>query len=150
MSPPFPLVRESLELLVARADVMVISATPTDALQREWREHDLAAYVGLIAGQELGSKKEHLALAAPPEKYERDHVLMVGDAPGDLAAARANDALFYPIMPGEEDASWQRFYEEAVPRFFAGRYKGAYMDGLVTAFERHLPEFPPWKGISPG
>lgn len=142
--PPFPLVRESLEVLVARADVMVVSATPTEALEREWQEHDLAAYVGLIAGQELGSKKEHLEIAAARDKYARDHVLMVGDAPGDLAAAKANDALFYPIMPGQEDASWQRFYEEAIPRFFAKTYAGDYMAKLVEAFEAHLPSTPPW------
>ena len=38
---------------------------------------------------------------------------MVGDAPGDLKAAKANKALFYPINPGSEDASWKRFHDEA-------------------------------------
>jgi phosphoglycolate phosphatase-like HAD superfamily hydrolase len=142
--PPFPLVRESLEAMVARADIMVVSATPTEALQREWREHDLAAYVGLIAGQEMGSKKEHLAIAAPPQKYARDHVLMIGDAPGDLAAANANGVLFYPIMPGDEETSWRRLYDEALPRFFALTYAGAYMQALVDAFDRHLTDSPPW------
>ena len=45
---------------------------------------------------------------------------MVGDAPGDWNAAKANGVLFYPIDPGYEDESWQRFFEEALPRFFAG------------------------------
>jgi phosphoglycolate phosphatase-like HAD superfamily hydrolase len=142
--PPFPLVRESLERLAAKADVIVVSATPTDALIREWREHDLAPYVALIAGQELGSKKEHLALAATPEKYARDHVLMVGDAPGDLAAARANGVLFYPIMPGSEDDSWRQFYDEALSRFFGGTFQGEYMNHLIDAFEKLLPDQPPW------
>ena len=143
--PPFPCVRESLEALATRADVMVVSATPTEALQREWEEHDLAAYVRLIAGQELGSKKEHLAFGAAPEKYARDHVLMVGDAPGDLAAARANGVLFYPIMPGDEDASWQEFFENGMSRFFGGQYAGAYMQALVDKFEASLPDLPRWK-----
>ena len=143
--PPFPLVRESLELLAGKADVMVVSATPGEALRREWQEHELAQYVGLIAGQELGSKKEHLALAAGPDRYERDKVLMVGDAPGDRQAAEANGALFYPIDPGREDESWQRFFEEALPRFFAGRYAGAYMDEQIRRFEALLPEVPPWE-----
>jgi phosphoglycolate phosphatase-like HAD superfamily hydrolase len=142
--PPFPFVREVLEMLASRADVMVVSATPTEALVREWREHDIAPYVGLIAGQELGSKAEHLAHAAPPEHYPRDRVLLVGDAPGDLSAARANDALFYPIDPGDEDASWRRLHDEALPRFFAGTYAGAYMDALVERFLARLPETPPW------
>ncbi len=122
--PPFPLVRECLDLLAGRADVVVVSATPTEALQREWREHQLAPYVAQIAGQELGSKREILGLAAPPSRYERDKVLMVGDVPGDLAAARANGVLFYPIDPGLEDASWQRFYEECCPGSSRGRMPG--------------------------
>ncbi len=93
---------------------MVVSATPGEALQREWEEHDLAGHVALIAGQELGSKKEHLALAAPPDRYDRDKVLMIGDAPGDRQAAEANGVLFFPINPGDEDASWQRLYEEGL------------------------------------
>jgi phosphoglycolate phosphatase-like HAD superfamily hydrolase len=143
--PPFPLVRESLEAMAGRADVMVVSATPGEALTREWREHGLASYVGLIAGQELGSKTEHLALAAPPERYNRDKVLMVGDAPGDRKAAEANGVLFYPIDPGHEDESWQRFFDEAVARFFAGTYKGDYMAAQVARFEKLLPATPPWK-----
>ncbi len=142
--PPFPLVRESLEKLAGQADVMVVSATPGEALTREWAEHDLAQYVGLIAGQELGSKKEHLHLAAGPDRYERHHVLMVGDAPGDRAAAEANGVLFYPIEPGREDESWQRFYDEALPRFFGGTYAGPYMHGLIERFEALLPATPPW------
>lgn len=143
--PPFPLVRESLDLLAGRADVVVVSATPTDALEREWREHDLAPYVAQIAGQELGSKREILALAAPAGRYGRDKVLMVGDAPGDLQAARANGVLFYPVEPGREDASWQRFYEEALPRFFSGAYAGEYMDERIRQFQALLPETPPWR-----
>ena len=87
--PPFPFVRESLEKLSSRADMVVVSATPTEALQKEWREHNLAKYVKVIAGQEIGSKKEHLTLAAGG-KYKANYVLMIGDAPGDMQAARAN------------------------------------------------------------
>ncbi|MBV8609249.1 MAG: HAD family hydrolase [Singulisphaera sp.] len=142
--PPFPFVRESLERMAGKADVMVVSATPGDALHREWGEHGLAGFVALIAGQELGSKKEHLALAAGG-RYDQRKVLMVGDAPGDRAAAEANGVLFYPIEPGREEESWQRFYEEALPRFFGGTYAGDYMNAQVARFEAILPDTPPWK-----
>lgn len=142
--PPFPYVRESLQKASERADLIVVSATPSEALQREWREHDIAKYAAIIAGQELGSKKEHIQLAAGG-KYEPQHILMVGDAPGDLRAARTNGALFYPIMPGREDESWERFYNEALERFFAGTYAGDYEADLVRQFEALLPETPPWK-----
>ena len=142
--PPFPFVRESLEWLTKKADVMVVSATPGEALSREWQEHGLAGQVALIAGQEMGSKAEHLALATSG-RYDRERVLMVGDAPGDHQAALDNGVLFYPINPGFEDESWRRFYEEALPRFFAGTYAGDYRDGLVAQFSALLPEIPPWQ-----
>jgi phosphoglycolate phosphatase-like HAD superfamily hydrolase len=142
--PPFPFVRESLEFLADKADVMVVSATPGEALEREWDEHGLREHVALIAGQECGSKKEHLALTAVG-RYDPANILMVGDAPGDWNAAKANGVLFYPIDPGYEDASWQRFFEEALPRFFAGTYKGDYMDAQLERFGALLPERPPWK-----
>lgn len=100
--------------------------------------------MALIAGQECGSKKEHLALAAAG-RYEPTKILMVGDAPGDFAAATANGVLFYPIDPGYEDASWQRFFEEALPRFFTGTFAGEYMEAQVARFQALLPDKPPWK-----
>lgn len=142
--PPFPYVRESLELLVAKADVMVVSATPGEALNREWTEHGLKRFASVIAGQETGSKKEQLALATEG-RYDRAKVLMVGDAPGDRKAAEANGVLFYPIEPGREDESWRRFHDEALPRFLEGAYAGPYMNERVARFEALLPDRPPWK-----
>ena len=72
---------------------------------------------------------------------------MVGDAPGDLKAARANGALFYPIVPGDETTSWKRFFEEAIDKFISGQYAGEYEQQLIAEFEAHLPETPPWKTI---
>jgi len=143
---PFPYVRESLQAMVDRADMMVVSATPCAALEQEWNEHDIAQYVRLIAGQEMGSKTVHLQLAAAG-KYPSDHILMIGDAPGDMKAAKANNALFYPINPGDEERSWRRFYEEAMERFFAGTYAGDYEASLIAEFERYLPDTPPWKRV---
>jgi phosphoglycolate phosphatase-like HAD superfamily hydrolase len=142
--PPFPLVEETLQAMTGRADVLVVSATPSEALEREWLEHDIRQYVALIAGQEAGSKKEVLALTNGG-RYEKDHVLMVGDAPGDLAAAQANGVLFYPIEPGFEDESWQRFHDDALPRFFGGTFAGDYMAERVERFLALLPDKPGWK-----
>jgi phosphoglycolate phosphatase-like HAD superfamily hydrolase len=142
--PPFPFVRESLEKIAPLADVIVVSATPCEALTREWEEHDIAKYAEIIAGQEMGKKAQHLEYAAKG-KYEKNHVLMVGDAPGDMRAAKANDALFYPINPGDESKSWQRFYEEACEKFFNGQYAGAYEQKVIEEFDNYLPETPPWE-----
>jgi phosphoglycolate phosphatase-like HAD superfamily hydrolase len=142
--PPFPGVRGSLEKLAAKADCIVVSATPNEALEREWKEHDVDRFVAVIAGQERGKKTEHLALAAGG-KYPADRVLMIGDAPGDMKAARANNALFYPINPGHEEASWARFHDEAIDKFFACEYAGDYEAGLIAEFDKLLPEHPPWE-----
>jgi len=143
--PPFPLVRETLQTLADQADVIVVSATPGEALRREWEEHDLARYAAVIAGQEMGKKAEHLRYAAAG-RYEENHVLMVGDALGDFRAARENGALFYPINPGHEDESWERFYREALPRFLAGAYAGSYAEQRLAEFRTFLPSVPPWQG----
>jgi phosphoglycolate phosphatase-like HAD superfamily hydrolase len=115
-----------------------------EALTREWHEHDIAQYVRVIAGQEMGKKALHLELSTKGN-YAPDHVLMIGDAPGDMKAARANYALFYPINPGHEEASWERFHHEAFDKFIAGEYAGEYEDKVVGEFEALLPDLPPWK-----
>jgi hypothetical protein len=62
-----------------------------------------------------------------------------------LSAARANGALFYPINPGHEQESWQRFYDDAVHRFLASQYGGEYEAELIAEFEALLPSVPPWQ-----
>ncbi|MCZ7646729.1 MAG: HAD family hydrolase [Planctomycetota bacterium] len=142
--PPFPMVRESLQKLTGRADKIVCSQTPTEALVREWEEHGIQGFVEFICGQEMGTKTEHLAFASGG-KYEPGRVLMIGDALGDLKAAQGNKALFYPIMPGDEDASWTRFHDEAIDKFLGGAFAGDYQKQLIRDFEKRLPETPPWK-----
>jgi phosphoglycolate phosphatase-like HAD superfamily hydrolase len=146
--PPFPFVRESLEALAAQADTVVVSQTPTEALVREWEEHDLDKYVRAIAGQELGTKKQHLKMATAGH-YAPHHALMIGDAPGDLEAARANGALFFPINPGHEEESWRRFHQEALHKFLKDEFSGAYEAERMAEFMKLLPETPPWRKEKP-
>ncbi|MCU0918486.1 MAG: HAD hydrolase-like protein [Planctomycetes bacterium] len=141
--PPFSFVRESLQKLQGQADVVVLSTTPGETVLREWNEHDITKSVALIAGQEMGAKALQLQVVTKG-RYKENHVLMVGDAPDDLKAAKALNALFYPIIPGGEDEAWRRLHNEALDRFFRGQYAGAYERKLVDEFERRLPERPPW------
>jgi len=142
--PPFAFVRESLEKMQPVADIIVVSGTPCEALGREWEEHDIAKYAEIIAGQEMGTKEQQLEYATKG-KYEKNHVLMIGDAPGDKKAAKINDALFYPINPGNETKSWKRFYDEAFDKFMNGEYTGEYEERLIAEFDAYLPELPPWE-----
>jgi len=141
---PFPFVKDCLEKIKPLADAMVVSQTPFEALKREWEENKIDHYLRMIAGQEHGTKSEHLKYAAKG-KYPDDKILMIGDANGDLKAAKSNGVLFFPVNPGKEEESWEKLYKEGLNRFFAGTYKGVYEDELIKEFETYLPVHPHWK-----
>ena len=139
--PPFPTVKKCLERFAGQADMLVVSATPNAALETEWEEHGMAKFVRAICGQESGSKKETLAVA---KHYEENQSLMLGDALGDYKAAVANKCLFFPINPGNEEASWQRLDAEGIDRFLNGTFAGEYQQQLLDEFNEYLPAEPPW------
>lgn len=141
--PPFSGLKSALEKACEKADLMVVSATPMEALAREWTEHGIAPYMKFIAGQEMGTKAEQIAFAVA-DRYPKSSVLKIGDAPGDMAAAKANGVLFYPIIPGREEESWQRFTNEVADLFFAGKYADVCEQSLIEDFNRSLPDKVPW------
>jgi len=142
--PPFPGVERSLKIAREKADIIVVSQTPVEALEREWKENKIDHFVGFIAGQEHGTKTEHIKYAAVG-KYASDKILMVGDADGDFKAAKSNSALFFPIIPGHEEDSWARFADEGLNKFFSGSFAGKYQEELLKEFDKALPVIPPWK-----
>jgi len=139
--PPFPTVKKCLERLAEQADMLVVSATPHAALKAEWEEHGMRKFVRAIYGQEAGRKKETLVIA---KQYEANKSLMIGDALGDYRAAVANECLFFPINPGEEEASWQQLDTAGIDRFLADTFAGEYQQQLLKKFHEHLPAKPPW------
>jgi len=141
--PPYPIVSDILGRAADKADLMVVSQTPGADLEHDWTEYDIAKYVRLIGGQERGTKSEQLRFAIAG-KYDKSKTLMIGDAPGDLAAAQANDVLFYPIIPGAEEKSWELFRNEGLPRFFAGKFSRDFCSSLLADFDAALPEDVPW------
>jgi phosphoglycolate phosphatase-like HAD superfamily hydrolase len=136
--PPFPHALKAIKVIGPLSDLVIVSQTPLDALVREWEEHDLKKFVKVIAGQEHGTKSEHIALAAKG-KYPDNKILMIGDAKGDLDAARNNGILFFPVIPGKEDESWEKFLMEGLGKFFNGTYSGVYEAGLLDDFSKSLP-----------
>jgi phosphoglycolate phosphatase-like HAD superfamily hydrolase len=142
--PPFPNAMKAIEKISLIADSIIVSQTPFEALDREWQEHDMKKLVSVIAGQEHGTKAEHIAFAAK-NKYPDDKILLIGDARGDLEAAKDNGILFYPVIPGKEDQSWKRLLNEGLDKFISGKFAGIYEDNLLIEFGRSLPDIPPWK-----
>jgi len=143
---PYPGVRGALQTLSQQADLIVCSSTPSSALQSEWNEHKIAPFMQAICGQEAGSKAESLQTCLEMG-YQPDKMLMIGDAPGDMKAARQVGCRYFPINPGHEEQSWKRFNTEAMAQFFDGSYAGEFEVSLIADFESHLPEDPPWKQV---
>lgn len=138
-----PGVKEAFAEIAQFADIVIVSATPHEAIVREWGTQGLLEHITVVSGQELGTKKECIRKAMLG-KYAADKVLMVGDAPGDYEAAKANGVQFYPIIPGQEVESWSRLRGEAANRFHMSEYAGDYMEGLLAEFDAVLQEEPSW------
>ena len=143
--PPFPHVKESILSLSREADIIVVSATAREALQREWEENGLLPYVSMICSQDEGSKKE--CISRVKDHYAPDCVLMIWDAPGDMRAAHDNGVLFYPIRPGDEVGSWKEFKEVYMEMFLNRTYGSGSEAALIGRFDECLPVLPPWKAM---
>lgn len=135
--PPFPFVSKVMEKLMTYADLAVVSSANVTALEAEWKEHGLTHYIDILGGQEMGTKTEYIQ-KLKHFGYEDKHILMVGDAIGDLDAAKANGVLFYPIIPGEEEKSWKMLFEEIGDAFIEGTYEEIYEKSKIDKFEEKL------------
>ncbi|MDF7822801.1 hypothetical protein P4B35_02145 [Pontiellaceae bacterium B12227] len=142
--PVFQGAEEALKLIAEKSDAIVVSQTQAVALLKDWYRDDLAQYVSVIAGPELGSKIDDFNMAAV-DRYPADRILMMGDAPGDMAAAQAIGCNFFPINPGQEVQSWERFLDEGYSTFLDGGFSDDYQKQLIKEFKALLPGTPPWK-----
>ncbi len=129
----FPNVKESLAVIANDADIAIVSSANSGALQEEWTKHSLAPYISVMCGQEAGTKSTCIA-QLKAKGYETSHVLMIGDAPGDLEAALQNGVFYYPILVGKEGVSWERFIAEGLTKFLNGTFGGAYQEQLIEEF----------------
>jgi histidinol phosphatase-like enzyme len=69
--------------------------------------------------------------------YSPENILMVGDAPVDMTAAKKMGIHFYPIMADWEEESWEAFTDEALPRFVLRQYD-AYEEERTQIFVENL------------
>ncbi len=101
-------VREGFEAVRAFADIAIVSSANRDAVEEEWKEFGLMDLVDIVLCQDVGSKA-HCIAELKNKGYAADHILMVGDAPGDKAAAELNGVFYYPILVRREEESWREF-----------------------------------------
>ena len=141
--PPIPGALQAMNDLQAHADLVVISNTPLNTLYREWQDNNIISKILMIGGQETGTKTEMLKNVAM-DKYDKNKILIIGDSPGDLTAAKNIDALFYPILPSSEYESWNVFNTQYCRQFLNGNYEGKIEKDQINAFESTLEKGPPW------
>ncbi len=134
---PFPLAKEGLAFAHERADVAIVSSANLDAVLAEWQEHGLLPHTDIVLSQNAGSKAFCIGELLK-KGYAPDHVLMVGDAPGDRDAAQKNGVFYYPILVRNEKESWQEFMAEGFDRLLSGTYAGDYQAKKTEQFLKNL------------
>jgi phosphoglycolate phosphatase-like HAD superfamily hydrolase len=134
---PFEGAKDGLQAAKEVANVAIVSSANGAAVLDEWTRHELSVHVDVMLGQEAGTKAyciEQLKTFG----FDNTHVLMVGDAPGDLDAAQKNGVFYYPILVGKEKFSWNRFRDEALGKFMDGSFEGEYQQKLIDEFNDNL------------
>ena len=135
---PFEGVKEAFSLIHESADIAVVSSANPEAVRKEWERFGLLEMVDVICTQEVGSKSACIKMISE-KGYEKDHILMVGDAPGDRKAAEENEVLFYPILVKHEAESWAEFRTTALDKFLKLSYED-YGEEKKSQFESNLME----------
>lgn len=119
---PFEHVKDTLMMMSEVADIVIVSSATTATVLDEWSRHDLLQYVSLVACQESGTKT-FILQELTKYTYKPWQRLMIGDAIGDLEAARANQFQFFPILAGKESASWQKLQTRVFSEFTLNHYQ---------------------------
>lgn len=118
---PYVGAKEGLAAAHTFADVAVVSSANRDAVHEEWTQHGLLEHVDILLAQDCGSKA-HCISEMLKFGYEKDHVLMVGDAPGDCDAAETNGVWYYPILVNKEIESWAELQQIGLDKLRDGQY----------------------------
>jgi len=134
---PFVGVKEGLEYAHQYCDIAIVSSANRQAVEDEWKMYHLLEHVDIMLAQDVGSKA-HCIQKLLKKGYDKNNVLMVGDAPGDLDAARKNDVSFYPILVTHEKESWNEFADIVIGRLVSGTYQGDYEQVKINQFLENL------------
>lgn len=134
---PFEGVLEGLSYAHQYCDIAIVSSANRQAVEEEWEMYHLSEHVDIILAQDVGSKA-YCIQELLKKGYDKGNVLMVGDAPGDLDAAKKNDVSFYPILVKHEKESWREFVDIVLGRLVADAYQGDYEKVKINQFLENL------------
>ena len=134
---PFEGVKEALEYAHQYVDIAIVSSANYEAVMEEWELYGLLEHVDVVMAQNVGSKA--FCIGEMLKKgYDKDKVLMTGDAPGDYDAAKKNDVFYYPILVRHEKESWDEFRTVAISKLTSGEYGGEYHQQKIEEFLNNL------------
>ncbi len=136
---PFEGAKAGLAAAHAVADVAIVSSANAGAVKEEWTRHNLIEHTDIMLAQDAGTKAYCISQLLQAG-YEKAHVLMIGDAPGDQKAAEDNGVLYYPILVKKEKSSWEQFLSEGLEKFLSGTYAGIYQEERIEEFQKNLSE----------
>lgn len=134
---PFVEAAQALEEVKKFADLAVVSSANKGAVEEEWKDSDLLKYVDVLCTQEEGSKEECLAKLRM-NGYDSNHIIMLGDSPGDISAAKKSGVLYYPITPTQENESWRAFIERYFMLFLKEEYTVEIMKNVEVMYNSIL------------
>lgn len=136
---PYEGVLEGIRAAHEQADIAIVSSANQQAVEEEWERCGLLQYTDIVLTQNAGSKAYCIGRMLE-FGYDKDRVMMVGDAPGDHRAAVKNGVCYYPILVKHEDESWKKFKEESLDKFTSGEYRGEYEAECIRQFEDNLSQ----------
>lgn len=133
----FPGAKEALEAAHPMANIAVVSSANRQAVEEEWKRCGLLSIVDEVCAQDSGSKS-HCIQMLLQKGFDAGRTLMIGDAPGDLAAAKSAGVWFFPILVKKERESWEKFRREGLERLLSGTFGGEYQEALLREFTENL------------
>ena len=133
---PFEGVKEALEVISKSAQIAIVSSANSEAVNSEWERHGLMPFVSEFFGQERGSKFAAIK-EIKNQGFLPENILMIGDAPGDLDAAKNNGVHFYPILYGKEKESWSNLINDVLKEFLDNKYNDLKYQEI---YSKHLEE----------
>ena len=134
---PFGMVKEALIFAHEKADIAIVSSANLGAIMDEWERHKLLPHVDLVLAQNAGTKA-YCIQELLRKGYDPAKVVMCGDAPGDMDAAKVNGVFYYPIKVGFEKESWAEFIEVGFAKLLDGSYSGEYQSEKIDEFINNL------------
>ena len=140
LDAPFENVLKSLGVIHKYADIAIVSSANTEAVLSEWQRHGLIEYVDVLFGQEDGTKAASIQ-SLIDNGYDKNKILMVGDAPGDSDAAKSCGVHYFPILFGEEASSWNKLTLEALGKLISGTYTVDYQASVDKTFTDILEKY---------